>query len=491
VWWVSAETPFLVLLAAISLRLVVAPVALPAFRPRRVLGVGIALYAALFSFITMARHAGLRTHALDLGYYVQLVWNLSRGHGPRVSLPAMHAWGDHLSPIVYLFVPLFWLAPGAPILLIAQSVALALGALAVFGVARVRLGDERPAAAFAALYLMNPSLQGINVRDFHAAALAIPLLLAAVYLTEADHHWLCGAALLATLACREDAALAVLGFGVWLALRRRAVAGFLVGLAAIAVLAADVYWVIPHFRDGPYPHLARYGRFGTSLGGIVGGIAMRPLDALGGLLTPRRLIYALAMLAPLGFLPALSASDLIGAVPALGQNLLSSDPILYNYRTQYQAFVLPFVVVAGIGGYQKLVARRSVSVPRAALAVAAVASLALGSSTVNDLAAVRWWPTAERREALRLLARVPPGARVSAQERYVPHLGLRESIFVFPVGIERSDYVVLNRAGYPWRDLPGVTMEGGDADTTIAVDGERYHFTVVAEAGPHVLLRRR
>src|SRR5678816_4479140 len=85
----------------------------PAWRPRRVVAVGIAAYAVLFSFVTVTRHLTFATHALDLGYYVQLTWNLARGAGPRVSLPEMHAWGDHLSPIMYLFVPAFWLAPGA------------------------------------------------------------------------------------------------------------------------------------------------------------------------------------------------------------------------------------------------------------------------------------------------------------------------------------------------------------------------------------------
>ncbi|MGH7385913.1 MAG: DUF2079 domain-containing protein, partial [Candidatus Rokuibacteriota bacterium] len=154
-------------------------------RPRRAVLIGVAAYAIVFSFVTVTRHFTFATHALDLGYYVQLVWNLARGAGPYVSLPEMHAWGDHLSPIMYVFVPAYWLAPGPVILLVAQSVALALGGIAVFGLARARLGDERPAAAFALLYLVNPSLHGINVRDFHAAALAIPLLLAAFWAVEA------------------------------------------------------------------------------------------------------------------------------------------------------------------------------------------------------------------------------------------------------------------------------------------------------------------
>jgi uncharacterized membrane protein len=129
-------------------------------------------------------------------------------------------WGDHLSPIMYLFVPAFWLVPGPVVLLVAQSVALALGALPVFAIARRRLGDDRPAAAFAVLYLLNPSLHGINVRDFHAAALAVPLLLAALYCVEAERPGLFARRGGGTLACREDAALAVLGLGAWLCLAR-------------------------------------------------------------------------------------------------------------------------------------------------------------------------------------------------------------------------------------------------------------------------------
>src|SRR5260370_14727481 len=97
----------------------------------------------------------------------------------------MHAWGDHLSPIMYLFVPAFWLMPSATVLLVGQSVLLALGALPVLGIARHRFQDERPAAALALLYLVHPSLHGIDVRHFHAAALALPLLLAAIYFAEA------------------------------------------------------------------------------------------------------------------------------------------------------------------------------------------------------------------------------------------------------------------------------------------------------------------
>jgi uncharacterized membrane protein len=491
VWWARPEILFLILLGVVAARLVLAPVAPPAVDPRRVVAGGIAAYTLVFSFVTVTRHYTFQTHALDLGYYVQLVWNLAGGRGARVSLPEMHAWGDHLSPIMYLFVPAFWVIPGPVILLVAQSAALALGALPVFAIARRRLGDERPAAALAVLYLVNPSLHGINVRDFHAAALAIPLLLAALHWAEAERPALFGLAVAAALACREDAALPVLGLGAWLCLaRRRWLWGATTGALALGVLLLDVRLVIPWFRGEPYPHLARYARHGGSLGEIVAGLLLHPFRALGTLASADRVVYLAALLAPLAFLPLLAARDLIGALPALAQNLLSSDPILYHHRTQYQSFVLPFLMAAAIGGYGRLARRTPGRWPVAVLVVAALASLALASRTMNNLSLPRWWPGPEQRAAYRVMSQVPPEATLSAQDPYVPHLSLRPRVFVFPVELAAADHVLVNAASYPWRNLPGVVMERRGGEVVLATpDGHQRRYAVVAAAGPHVLLR--
>jgi uncharacterized membrane protein len=492
VWWARPEILFLVLLGLVAARLAVAPARIPAVRPRRVVVVGIVAYAAIFSFVTVSRHVNFQTHALDLGYYVQLTWNIARGHGATVSLPAMHAWGDHLSPIMYVFAPAFWLWPGAAVLLMTQSAALALGAVPVFAIASRRLGDERPAAAFALVYLLNPSLHGINVRDFHAAALAIPLLLTALAAAEADRPVGFGVAAALALCCREDAALPVIGMGAWLVLaRRRFVWGTVTAAAALAVLFVDVRWIIPAFRGEPYPHLGRYARFGASLGDIVGGLLLHPLRALAQIASRDRVVYLVALLAPLAFLPLGAPLDLVGALPALAQNLLSSDPILYNHRTQYQAYVLPFLMLAAIGGYARIARRTPGRWPATVMVVAMIASLALASRTVNNLALDRWWPGPERRAAYAVLSRVPPDASVSAQDPYVPHLSLRPQVAVFPMEIERADYLLINTATYPWRALPGVTMKRDGQEMVITMpEGREYRYAIAAVGGPHTLLRR-
>jgi uncharacterized membrane protein len=492
--WARPEDMFLALIVATALRLWARPLPVPDLRPRRVVAVGVIAYACVFTFVTVTRHVTFDTHALDLGYYVQLVWSLATGRGPWVSLPEMNAWGDHLSPIVYLLVPVFWVTPGPVALLVAQSVALALGGVATFALARRRLGDERPAAAFAVLYLLNPSLHGINVRDFHAAALAIPLLLAALAFAEARRFWLLGGALVLTLGCREDAALPVAGVGAWLALRHGYwLGGPALSLAALATLAVLLQWVIPSYRHEPYSHLWRYTAHGQSLGEIAGTLVLHPIRTLRYLVSGRRLVYLAALGAPLAFLPLRAPADLVGAAPALLQNLLSSDPILFHHRTQYQAFVLPFLVLAAIAGYDRLATRRPGRWPVRVLVVAMLISLALASRTVNQFAVTRWIPSADDRAAHAVLARVPPVAAVSAHEQYVPHIALRPLVFVFPVSLDKAEYVMLHGASYPWRNLPGVTLrrEGDRATIVVAETGSTHDYVVVAEGGPHLLLRRQ
>ncbi len=465
---------------------------------------GVVAYSAFFSFLTVTRHWAFRTHALDLGYYVQVLWSVSRGLGAYVSLPEMHAWGDHLSPVLYLLVPLFSLFPGPVFLLVAQSVLFALGALPVFGVARRRLGSDQAAAAFALLYLASPSLHGVNIRDFHPAALAIPLLLTAVYCFETGRiRWFLVAVLL-TLGCREDAAVAVIGLGLWVALaRRRWILGLGVAAGSLMVLLFDTQVLMPYFRGGAYPHLQRYTHLGGSVGEILLNMLLHPLRTLSFMISPGKISYLLALIAPLGFLPLLAPLDLIPVVPGLAQNLLSFDHRLFHYRTQYTSFVLPFLILAAVSGYGRLsplIRWRGRSIRGLTLGFAFFASLVLTAGTINDLAVPRWWLTGRQRAAYAVLAQVPPGASISTWERFVPHLAMRRRVFEFPRGmdpggVEKSEYVLLDQTLMPDRHLPGFKLKRQGNEVTLSIPGrnglEVYRYDVVREMEGYLLLRRQ
>jgi len=416
-----AEDLVVVLAALIALRGLVAPLAVPTVPPLRAAVVGAVVYAVAMGFIVVSRHLTLKTHALDLGYYVQVVWSIAAGYGPYVTLPPMHAWGDHLSPVFYPLAPLGWLVPGAAALLLAQTLILAAG-------------------GFAVLLLVNPSLHGINIRDIHPQAFAIPLLIAAALAFDAERYWWSGAALVATLACREDAAIAVVGFGIWLAVARgRWRLGVGVAVASVLLLALDLKYVMPYFRGEPYPHLHRYAHLGSSLGDILLSLILKPWRWIGAVLSLDKLVYLLALLLPLGGLPLLGPRALVAALPPLAVNLLSFDHALFHYRSQYQAFVLPFLMLAAVDGYARLRTHRKAGT---VLALAFLASAVLTARTANDLMVTRWRLGPEQQAARELMQRIPDGVPASVNERLVPHLATRREIFVYPTGAARSDYVL-------------------------------------------------
>src|SRR5205085_2769608 len=92
----------------------------------------------------------------------------------------------HVDPILAAFAPLWWLWPNADLLLVAQAVAIALGALPVYRLARKHLGTERAGLALALAYLIYPPVEWLTLNEFHPVALACPLLLYAAWYLDED-----------------------------------------------------------------------------------------------------------------------------------------------------------------------------------------------------------------------------------------------------------------------------------------------------------------
>jgi uncharacterized membrane protein len=251
---------------------------------------------------------------------------------------------------------------------------------------------------------------------------------------------------------------------------------------------------MPHFRGAPYPHLGRYAHLGRSVPEIAGAMLLHPFRTLGALGSWRRLFYLGNLFGPLVFLPLLAPAALLALLPPLLENLLGQDRVLSSHRTQYQSFVLPFLMNGAIAGYERLARKHPERWPGRVLTAAMMASLALTSPMVNDLAVQRFWPKAEHRQAWEIMAQVPAGAPLSAQDQYVAHLSLRPLVFVFPVGLEKADYALVNAQAYPWRALPDVRMRQEDREmVTIAGvgSGPELRFRVKYRAGPHLLLEKK
>ena len=153
-------------------------------RPKVLLWTAIAAYAVGFAALSILQYRAYNAGRFDLGNMAQAVWATAHGHPLEITnLQGDQAsrLGSHVDPILAAFAPLWWIWPSAAMLVAAQAVAIALGALPVFWLARKHLGSEQAALGFALAYLLYPAVQWLTLNEFHPVALACPLLLYAFW----------------------------------------------------------------------------------------------------------------------------------------------------------------------------------------------------------------------------------------------------------------------------------------------------------------------
>jgi uncharacterized membrane protein len=129
--------------------------------------------------------------------------------------------GDHVQPVLLLLAPLYRHWPDLRLLLIVQAIALSLGALPVYRIARRKLENPLLAMAFSLASLLYPAINFVNRFDFHAIAFTIPLFLFAVESLETGRNRLASVLLLVALICKENAGLTVFALGLYVALARK------------------------------------------------------------------------------------------------------------------------------------------------------------------------------------------------------------------------------------------------------------------------------
>jgi uncharacterized membrane protein len=500
-------------------------------------------YILFFSAYSLQRHATLHSFAADLSYIDQPMWNTLHGHflertlGDR-QVPRV---AEHLEPIIIPIALVFYLWNDVRAILIVQTVALALGALPVYWIAREAFSNLQPPTSnfqfpisnlqspillFVFVYLMFPALQAANVADFHADPFVVaPLLFAFWYATQRRYRAMWVWAIVAMLV-KENLPTLTFMLGLFLLLsprdgetgtgkpgdgapptpysllptpwltRRR-----LHGLALMAVSLAWFYVatfliVAPLARqvygtEGPIYLVRRY----TGFGGLAGLLAL-----LG---EPDRLRYLAGLFASVGWLALLAPEYLLLGLPVLVANILSNFPGQYSGEQHYSAPLAPVFVIAAIYGFQRL------SVV-ASWRPGVLASLRFPAATLRRYAAtafiiwlLAWslgyhylhgwtplardfdWPrlTPHHQLLARFAAQIPPDAPLSTTPPLHPHFAHRQKIYVFPT-VAGADFVLL--------DVSGVTdAHPNDVQATFDALVRSGEFRVVDAADGYVLLSRQ
>jgi uncharacterized membrane protein len=446
----------------------------------------ILIFAVGASAYSILRHMNRQSTILDLGIQTQVVWNTAQGRPFESSIEVRNYLGDHLSLILALLAPLYWVWPDVRLLLVFQAVVLALGAYPVYRLAREELSDERVGLVFALAYLLYPAVGFIVRFDFHAMALVAPLLLAGLWCWRSRKTSLALLWFLLALLCREEIGLVLAALGVILALRSRGSErrlAWLLGAIGLVWTILGMGFVMPYLRGQPSDtFVACFDHLGASYGEGLLRLVRDPFGALGdswqgiagykATLLPRLLLPVafLSLLAPGLLVPLLPS-----LLPAVFSRCLPHSTIYY----QYTAPMIPVVFWAAIvgfrraeGGLRRLLRRtRASGVLRGVLLLLVL--LGTASALVWDFplwkpvqgpglyAVGRPEPRANDAAFYEAAALIPPDATLATDNHLGPHLAHRRAFYFFPYfEAWRADYILVDLQDDPSRaDVRGQTLE--------------------------------
>ena len=437
-------------------------------------------FAAGYGVYAVIKHWHFDT-SYDLAIYDQAIWHLSRFERPASSLRGIgNVFGDHFHPVIALFTPLFWIAPRAETLIVAQAALLAASIVPVFLYARDRL-PYGPALAMAAAYGFFWGMQQTAISDVHEAAfapLAVALLLLAMERRRWPWFW---AAAAGVLAVKEDMApfLAFVGAYLWVRGDRRIGATLLI--ASLAAFSAIVGVLVPGASDA-----GEYGYRETFAEAI-----RRPWLFPVMLVTPPiKMLTAFLWFAPFALLPLASPLSAL-LVPFALERFLSASQNHWGTIFHYSAPLSPIVAMAAADGLARIGARiphpetRRRTLASLAGACVLLASLLPGHQALWRLFSPRTYQfgaiEAAGREAI---VAIPADASVVAQTVVAPHVSHRNDLFRLDPSAPDASYVIAVFERTPWPNASFAEIRA------LLAARQARGYAVVFERGGWIVLRR-
>lgn len=418
------------------------------------------VYVITFSVLSIIRHDAFYSY-FDLANMDHTLWSTLNGnffsfllHENIISRFAIHS-----DLILVLLSPLYVIWDNVRILLIAQSFFLGIAAVPLFGISNHILKSKSYALVISAIYLITPSVQWINMYDFHGIALVIPFFLSAYYCALKNRwrwYWLfIGLALIT----KENSGLIVMMMGLILAIferkRRVGVATALVGLAWFLIM---VLAVIPYFA-GTTAHWAFvwYNVDFPMNSATADPSPLRFFGVLEKYISPYAFEYYEILLKQFGFIPLLGFPILVFAFSELSINVLSEQGTMRTIFFHYDSGLIPFLVLSSIYGlkFVQLITRKitrlqpiqSVILP-ILLGIMAIFAIRMNYfysplPTTPSCWCYMYQVSEEDKEFEDVLQKIPKDASITASNEIRPHVNHRHLAYYLPQATDSAQFIAL------------------------------------------------
>ena len=467
---------------------------------------GIIVSAIAFLAITLLlilhRHFTFYS-SYDQGIFNQVFWNNLQGnffqsslssqlstnvvHNNEVPYVGYHRLGQHFTPALLLWLPIYALFPYPATLSVLQVLLVTSAGIVLYFLAREYVDNTVATFISISFYAAN-AIAAPTLANFHDIS-QIPLFVFTLLLAmEKRWWWLFALFSVLILAVREDSGITLFGIGVYMVLSRRFPRiGLIVCTVSFSYLLVLTNLIMPIFSEDISKRfmLERFGQYvegdEASTLDVIGAMLTQPWLLAIELVTPvgRTIRYLLGQLLPFAFIPTVApAAWMIAGFPLL-KLLLGKGFSVLAITIRYAMGVVPGLCYGAIlwwGGQgilrfnQPLEALqpRPLSRKFRRFWVVCIGLTLLFTITSNPNRTLYFlipdsidpWVYVSLPEQWQhsgniypLMKKIPPEASVSATTYIIPHLSGRRGIIRFPALALRNDENQVETVDYILADL--------------------------------------
>ena len=436
-------------------------------------------FGLIYSSISLVNHYQFRTSALDLGFNTHALHCYAHLINPRfMAKPEINYLGNHFTPLIFLFIPLYYIF-GSYTLLVIQILAVLGGGLGIYFHSRLKTKYTwLPVIILFQFY----SLWGIYsalAYDFHFVVIAAMLVPWFIYFYETNNKKLTFLFLVLIILCKENMALwmvfIITGLYAKDHFRNFKTQPFYSGSL---LLIAGVYFmlvvgiIMPAINKGTVPIYFKnsYAHIGQSFSDIVVNLITHPKNTFelffkniypdkpyNGIKSELYLV----ILASGGLALLFKPHYLIMLIPVFTQKMLSKDPLLWGTLYHYSIEFVPIITLALFDAVNSFNNRKiSYSIAVLFMILTPLTSLRLMDHrkslwydpvTMQFYSKKHYDSSLNYKEIHRALKMIPDDAGVSAHQSIAPHIANREKLYHYPI-MKDAEYIVLfqsKRGSYP------------------------------------------
>ena len=458
-------------------------------------------YALIAFFITYLRYISLTAHMYDLGMFDQAIWHAARGRGLYSPLLHKDLLAHHFMPVLYLLAPFYWFGAGPEILLLIQSIAIAVSGWFLARLTHTVLRLRRSVSVIITLmYLSCSGIQNSNVFDFHPENF-LPMIHLGILFCLFRSRWIfLSCFVLLALSVKEHVGLEILAIGVFILLnknyRLHGLAICIIGMFGIVLVSC-----LGNILGFGLDFVPRYSWMGSYLLEISQTIFLHPLDAGKRIFIDHEgFQYILKIMLPVLGICLFSPKWLIPALPMIAINLFADFKLGRSFRYHYQVEIMPWIFLAAAAGWKNLhlwlIARYS-WIPAAVLLSMVFASLydmeehgrlmPFSDGFKKSITSIEDIRTGLAvRQAIK--TNIPPAASVAATGSIVfPELTHRLSYRMLPnSGAEDADYFIVDLERLHWDKKKGEEVLGLVENLKRSTDAE-----IMLEIDDRILFLRK